>query len=44
MMEGSAKGLTWQGRNGMDRRGNGVYISGGSIALIIIILLLIWIL
>jgi len=28
----------------MDRRGNGIYISGGAIALIIIILLLIWLL
>jgi hypothetical protein len=27
----------------MDRRGNGIYISGGAIAVIIIILLLIWI-
>lgn len=32
------------GRNGMDRRGNGIYISGGAIVVIIIIILLIWLL
>jgi hypothetical protein len=32
------------GRQPMDFRGNGVYISGGAIAIIIIIILLIWLL
>ncbi len=32
------------GKDGMDRRGNGVYISTGVLVLIILIILLIWLL
>lgn len=32
-----------EGWNAMDRRGNGIYISGGGIAVILIIVLLVWV-
>ena len=42
MVTGFSRG--WRDRGSvMDRSGNGIYISGGALALIIIIILLIWI-
>jgi len=43
-MARTSYGGTREWRRQMDLRGNGVYISGGALAVIVIILLLIWLL
>jgi hypothetical protein len=51
MEDGSESSSDWRrdrglekGRHPMDLRGNGVYISSGAIAIIVIIILLLWLL